>query len=191
MWLTGTSTPLSWDATVQVGQIAYNARMPSGSVTALAGPAQFAEGKRRILLEAESSFAQRRGQAKPYTHRAFLSNGIGLGSWTELRHELSWALDAPASGTYALVLKGAVWDAAGARRALAVDGRDLNNSVPVLFACTDGFGATSAEWRHFTVAGPDGQALPLELTAGRHTLTMVNYANGLNLDYLALVPLDE
>lgn len=191
VWLVDKTAPLSWDPTVRVSQITYHSCMPSGSVAALVKPAELADLEGRIFLEAESSFKQQRGQAKPYTHRAFLSNGTGLGSWTELGHELSWPLNVPAAGTYALVLKGAVWDEAGARRTVAIDGHELNEGIPTLFPYTDGFGATRAQWRHFTIANPNAHPIPLKLTPGQYTLTLTNHANGMNLDYLALVPLEE
>jgi hypothetical protein len=131
---------------------------------------------------------QKHGLAKPYTPRTFLSNGAGLGSWRTAGHEITWTLHVPVTDTYALVLKGAVWETDGARRMILLDGNELNHGQPSHFACTDGFGATPEQWRYFLIADPDGKPLPLKLTAGTHALTMVNYANGMNLDTLLLAP---
>ncbi|MCD6361582.1 MAG: hypothetical protein J7M38_12060 [Armatimonadetes bacterium] len=56
------------------------------------------------------------------------------------------------------------------------------------FEHTGGFGAKPEEWRRMMVTGADGEPVVLKLSPGSHTLTMICLANRLNLDWLALVP---
>jgi hypothetical protein len=189
VWLRDSTVSMSWDAGVKLSRLEFVSVMPTGSVPALEKSAEFAAAPGRVFWEAETVAKQEHGLAKPYTHRTFLSNGAGLGEWRDVGHSLTWTVDVPTAGRYALVLKAAVWEEAGARRAVQLDGNDLNDGMPSAFACTGGVGAEPAQWTHFAVGDTTGAALPFELTAGLHTLTLVGYGGGMNLDYLALVPL--
>ena len=187
-WLTSQFVRLRWEPSLHVSRIAFRSLMPTEAVPARVQPTAAIGEEGRVLWEAETVASQARGTAKPYTHRTFLSNGTGLGTWTEVGHALTWTVDVSAAGSYTLVLKGSVWEEGGARRVVSIDGKELNGGLPSLFGYTDGFGAEPAQWRHFTVADAEGQELRLRLAAGRHTLTLTNYGGGMNLDYLALVP---
>ena len=156
---------------------------------ALPQPEETVNAADRVFREAEAMDAQELGVAKPYTHRRFLSNGTGLGSWSQAGHAISWRIAVPKAGRYALVLKAAVWEEEGARRLVQLDGVDLNDGLPSLFAHTGGFGADPSQWRHYAVAGRDGAPLALELSAGLHALTLTSFGGGMNLDTLVLVPL--
>ena len=188
-WLTSQVVRLRWEQSLNVSRITFRSLMPTGTVPTRVQPADEINTEDRIFWEAETISGQARGEAKPYTHRAFLSNGTGLGTWTDVGHALTWNVDVSAAGHYTLLLKGSVWEEDGAKRMVSVDSRELNGGLPSLFDHTGGFGAEPAQWRHFTVADAKGKALHLSLTPGRHTLTLTNYGGGMNLDYLALLPL--
>lgn len=191
MWLTSDTVHIAWDAGVKIGKVVFTSLMPAASVPALVRPEAAVKARGRIFWEAETVTAQKRGKAKPYTHRTFLSNGTGLGNWTDVGHSLTWHVTVPEAGVYALLLKGAVWEETGAKRMVAVDGVELNDGSPSHFAHTDGFGATPAEWRHFILGDSQLRPLPITLPAGRHTLALVNYGGGMNLDYLVLAPIES
>ncbi len=188
IWMTDEPLQLSWDAGITLEGIAFTSLAVKGSVPAVVVGEKRTAANGAVFREAETGFTQERGQAKPYTHRAFLSNGAGLGPWTTVGHRIGWQVDVPKAGAYNLVLKGAVWDEAGALRLISLDGTELNGGVPTRFAYTDGFGAEPSQWRHFLIAAPNGRPLALQLTAGSHTLDLTAVANGMNLDYLVLLP---
>jgi hypothetical protein len=106
-----------------------------------------------------------------------------ISHWDSEGHWLEWKVTAPMDGRYHLVVRYSA--AKTARRMLKVDGRDLSEQT---FPSTGGFGSSAAEWDHVT-ASTSGSALVLELSGGDHTIRMENVdGQGLNLDYLALVP---
>ena len=74
---------------------------------------------------------------------------------------------------------------------IVLDGEPLGGELLTYrFEHTGGFGAKPEEWRQMMVVGADGAPAVLDLTAGPHTLTMTCLANRLNLDYLALIPVE-
>lgn len=55
---------------------------------------------------------------------------------------------------------------------------------------TGGFGSHASDWQHQTLS-TGRKPVALALTKGQHTVRMENVdGNGLNLDYLALVPIE-
>jgi hypothetical protein len=189
LWITESTAAMTWDAGVKLQRIEFVSDMPTGTVPVLEVPEDAATATGRVFLEAEALTSQKRGAAKPYTHRTFLSNGTGLGSWSEVGHSLTWNVEAPQSGRYRLILKASVWEEAGAKRAIQLDGKDLNDSIPSVFPFTGGFGADPSQWKHYAIADATGRELLLDLSAGSHTLALTGYGGGMNLDYLVLIPL--
>lgn len=187
-WLTENTAAMTWDAGVKLERIKFVPDMPAGTVPVRELPEEAATVPGRVFQEAETLTDQERGAAKPYTHRAFLSNGTGLGSWSEIGHSLSWTVAVPQAGRYRLILKASVWEETGARRAVQLDGTDLNGGIPSLFPFTGGFGADPTQWKHYAIADADGGELLLDLSAGDHTLTLTGFGGGMNLDYLVLAP---
>lgn len=124
--------------------------------------------------EAETFNATAGGNPSRYSHRAFLSGGVGVGEFTKPGMWLSWTLKVPSAGTYDVVLKGAT--NAGAKRLVKLGDRlilaELNAST--------GFGATPDEWQVYRL--PVGAELP----AGEATLRIWCAEGMLNLDWLAL-----
>lgn len=143
-----------------------------------------------LKIEAESFVDHGLGQPSRYSHRTFLSGGVGVGEWLTPGMWLRWHLEPPAPGSYHLVLKGATHEAY-ADRLIMLDGEPVGDGWRVFrFEHTGGFGATAEEWAHLLVTGEDGRPITLDLDGARHDLRMVCIENRLNLDYLLLVPAD-
>jgi len=142
-----------------------------------------------IVFEAETFTAHGGGNPRRYSHRTFLSGGIGVGEWTIPGMWLEWKLQLPRTGNYHLALKCATHEAY-ADRLILLDGNPLGASLRnYRFENTGGFGATPQEWKHLVVTGAvDAKPTVLHLEAGEHTLRMLCLSGLLNLDYLALVP---
>ncbi len=140
-----------------------------------------------IVIEAETFTDSGGGTASRYSHRTFLSGGVGVGEWTIPGMWITWRLNA-LPGRYHLVLKGSTHETHADRLILLDDQPISDGFLTHRFAHTGGFGATPEEWQDLLVTGADGEPLRLDLTDGTHTLTMVCLANRLNLDYLALIP---
>ncbi len=142
-----------------------------------------------LKIEAESFVDYGRGSPSRYSHRTFLSGGVGVGEWIVPGMWLQWNLDVPA-GDYHLVVKGST-HLPHADRLIMLDGRPVAGQWQLFrFEHTGGFGATPEEWAHMLVLGPGGDPLTLKLTEGTHELRSVCIENRLNLDYLMLVPVE-
>jgi hypothetical protein len=128
------------------------------------------------------------GQPSRYSHRTFLSGGVGVGEWIVPGMSVRWEIEAPEAGDYHLVLKGATHEAM-ADRLIMLDGEPVGGQWQVYrFEHTGGYGAQPEQWQHLLVLGEDGEPLTLTLGEGSHDLTMVCIDSRLNLDYLMLVP---
>jgi hypothetical protein len=140
-----------------------------------------------INIEAESFADYGLGQPSQYSHREFLSGGVGVGEWLVPGMWLEWDLNVP-PGDYHLVVKGATHEAR-ADRLITLDGEPAGDGWQVFrFEHTGGYGATPEEWQQMIVIGADGEPLTLSLDEGSHELRMVCIDSRLNLDYLTLVP---
>jgi rhamnogalacturonan endolyase len=106
-----------------------------------------------------------------------------ISHWDAKGHWLEWGVK-EAPGKYQVVVR---YSAAGtAKRHLTFDGQDRGVQQ---FPGTGGFGDAADTWDHAALQAADGKPLVLELTAAEHVLRLENTdGNGLNLDYLALVP---
>ncbi len=113
--------------------------------------------------------------------------GGAISHWDEAGHWLSWTIDLGTDAACHLMIRYSTPD--GARRGLSVDGRKLADQT---FATSGGFGSLASEWFHHRVGDERGRPLVLSLQQGRHTIRLENVdGKGLNLDYLALVPLPD
>jgi len=143
-----------------------------------------------ITFEAETFTAHGGGNPSRYSHRTFLSGGVGVGEWIVPGMWLEWQLQVPQAGDYHFIIKGATHEP-HADRLILLDGKPLGDEfLTYRFKYTGGFGATPEEWRHFLVIEDGGQPQVLTLNVGEHALRMICLTNRLNLDYLALVPAD-
>ena len=142
-----------------------------------------------VVFEAETFTEFGNGQPSRYSHRTFLSGGVGVGEWTVPGMWMQWQFSVERAGSYNLVIKGST-EAGYADRIIMIDGEPVSGAfLTHRFEHTGGYGATPAEWKQMVVTGADGKPVPITLTAGEHTLYSICVANRLNLDYLALVPM--
>ncbi|HCU35799.1 MAG TPA: hypothetical protein DGT21_10195 [Armatimonadetes bacterium] len=141
-----------------------------------------------VVFEAETFTEFGNGQPSRYSHRTFLSGGVGVGEWTVPGMWLQWPFSLGRAGTYNLVIKGST-EAGYADRIIMIDGEPVGGAfLTHRFEHTGGYGATPAEWKQLVVTGTDGKPVEIELAAGEHTLFSICIANRLNMDYFALAP---
>lgn len=143
-----------------------------------------------IIYEAETFTEFGGGEPSRYSHRTFLSGGVGMGEWIVPGMWIEWPLEVAKAGRYNLLLNGAVYEEHADRLAL-IDDEPLGGTFLLhRFDYTGGYGSKPEEWKNMIITGADGKPLVLYLAAGEHTLRMFCAANRLNLDYIALVPVD-
>lgn len=140
-----------------------------------------------LKVEAESYAEGVRGRPSIYSHRTFLSGGKGVSTPALMGIGARWRVKIEREGDYEIVWKVATHES-HAERAILVDDKPVAAGAPVVrFHDTSGYGGTPGQWRHYVVAGRDGQPAGVHLTRGEHRLEMVSVAGLLNLDYFVLV----
>ncbi len=197
---------LSWNA--QAG-VAYEVAWGTGSAYARRAPEALAAAGRpqldftvRALAELPAARGQRlRVQAEDFSGQtggevevtADKVDAVGRSflHWDQPGHAVEYNVEIPVAGAYALTLRYCTADEQ-ARRAILVDGALPDAS---LGACnlpwTGGWSSTASDWRLMTVPGADGKPFRFHLTAGRHTLRLVNVQGSANLDWLSLHDPDQ
>jgi rhamnogalacturonan endolyase len=136
------------------------------------------------MAQAEA-FGEQSGGAVQIREDKMGAVGKAISHWDTQGHTLQWQIAVPQAGKYWLVLRYCT--PTTAQRETTVDGlAPLKQG----FGGTGGFGsATVSDWAHQAVRGSDGNRVMFDLTAGEHTVKMVNAdGRGMNLDYLAFVP---
>ena len=138
--------------------------------------------KDAFFAQAESFAEQGGGEVRVRADKAGVMEKA-FSHWDDKGHWLAWAIRVPA-GRYRLVVRYSA--AKNARRALTFDGRKLSAQS---FPDTGGFGDTAGDWNHAVAADEKGKPITFDLEPAKHTIRMENVDGvGLNLDYLALVP---
>ncbi len=132
--------------------------------------------KTGFIVQAETVASQAGGEVqvradKPGTMEKSISH------WDDKGHTLTWTVELPEAGEYRLAVRyctpGAV------QRKLTLNEREIG---VVTFPGTGGFGTQAHEWEHVRFE-------PVALPKGTATIRLENSdGKGLNLDYLALVP---
>lgn len=151
---------------------------------------QGAAGKRVIVVQAEDFTAQGMGKCQKRDDRNGIMGKIITYWHEELGHWIDWTADVPKTGRYFVRFHYAT-DCHKTRRDLLIDGKSpVPQAADIPFPRTGGFGGLSSHWKFRSVLGKDGREIPTRLERGRHTLRMSNLADGLALDFIALVPYD-
>jgi len=143
-----------------------------------------------LFVQAEDLAGQGGGEVT-ITDKKVGAVGQAFLNWDHEGHWLAWEVQAPKSGRYYLALRYCT-PFEECRRALQIDGEYVDESHRDLhLAGTGGWSNDRNDWRHYVLTDGEGQPLPLTLAQGKHTVKMTNLdGQGLNLDYLALVPLE-
>ena len=171
----------------QGGRSTVSARLDAGDITLHGSvPVRVASGmlKTGHIVQAEDFEAQQGGEVRIRDDKAGTMEKA-ISHWDDKGHTLSWTFRVPA-GRYRLVLRYCTPSLV--RRRLSTDNKPCAEQE---FPATGGFGSNAFDWEHLS-AKRDGTPLILPLTEGKHTVTLENVdGHGLNLDYLALVPVRE
>jgi len=152
-------------------------RLDQGAaITAAATPADDAMRiGAAVWWEAEAFSGHAGGNPSRYSHRTFLSGGVGVGEWTVPGMWLSWRVNVPKAGTYDVMLKAAT--NTSAKRLIQLGDQLILAELPASL----GFGAEPKEWNVYRVK------LGAKLPAGPATLKSWCADGLLNLDWLALL----
>ncbi len=138
------------------------------------------------MVQGEDFSAQGGGEVQIRTDKAGVV-GKAISHWDDEGHWLRWELDADRDGKYWVVVRYCTPNPV--QRAAEVDGAE---ALPQTFEATGGFGADPSDWRHAPLRGADGEPLVLDLKTGKHTIVLTNTdGQGMNVDYIALVPAGE
>jgi len=140
-----------------------------------------------VQVEAENLATQRGGEVTVCAKIG--ASGQAFKFWDKNGHTLAWRFDVPVTGRYALLLRCCHAVKEPVTRKALIDGEPLGEpGEAFLFPHTGGWSSVNDNWRDVWLA-QHGQAVTVKLTAGRHTLTMVNdCGHGLNLDWIKVVP---
>jgi hypothetical protein len=139
-----------------------------------------------VRVEAES-FSGEEGGTVELTDKV-ANSGRSFKGWDNPGHALSWKVNAPAAGEYGLLVRYCT-AAEEALRKVRVDGKDVSTET-YSFLGTGGYSGSSDDWKEVFAANRAG-GLRLNLSAGEHTLTLINVAEPMNLDWIKLVPLTK
>ncbi len=172
----------SWTARVEV-EDALGATA-SAEVEVVPPPLHEAQIPGLVMVQAED-FAQE-GKGKVYVTDRGSNVGEMITKWhQDMGHWVEWTLSVPEDGRYLLYARYAT-GSRNTRRALTIDGESPDKAYDeIAFAHTGGYGRAPDNWRAKKL-GP-----PVTLRAGDHTVRMTNLGDGLALDYIALVPVEE
>ncbi len=136
--------------------------------------------KTGCIAQAEDIAGQSGGEVQVRTDKPGVQ-GKAISHWDNKGHAIEWTVNVPEAGNYQFVVRYST--PAAVQRKLTVNGQDCG---AITFPTTGGFGSAAHEWDHtrFTQGGK-----PFVLPKGKTTIRLENAdGKGLNLDYLAFVP---
>ncbi len=141
-----------------------------------------------IHLEAENFTKEKNGSVEIVSGKTG-ATGKAFKSWDNEGHTLSWQLEVPTSGFYALRLKYCGQLTEPSKRSIQIDNKPaaLANYA---FSSTGGWSSGTDDWKVMWFGETDSPT-PLYLEAGKRELTIINQGGPLNLDWLELVPLSK
>jgi len=133
-------------------------------------------------LESSSGFINKKG--------GYLNNATVLYGFGKEPSRADWALDVPADGRYALVIRYAT-TYEPVLAGVEVDGAYPDSCVRIMhLPPTTGWGYEEDHWRDGVLGGGDGGELSLRLSRGRHVVSLVSLRHACNIDWIALVPVE-
>ena len=159
-------------------------------VVPAAGVPEAAAGRDGVVrIEAEDFTAEEGGHAERADSP---SSGGTIRSWDRAGHALEWKVQIPREGRYLMLLRQANGAPGATTRALLINGAAPSGAqTGFAFPPTGGWGLHPAQWQESLLAR-NGKPFRIRLAAGENTIRMVNTeGGGLNLDWLALIPLDQ
>jgi len=142
------------------------------------------------MAQAESFAAQGGGKVQLRDDKLG-SVGKAISHWDDRGHWLEWKLAVPRSGKYRLALRYCAPHEAV--RDLMVDGHAVKGASRLRLPSSGGFGGAAVDhWAHWVCRGANRGIAAIQLTSGVHTVRLTNVGGkGLNLDYLAFVPVEQ
>jgi hypothetical protein len=142
-----------------------------------------------VRIEAEDYTVEEQGSVERV---GSASSGRTIRLWDNPGHALEWKVRIPREGRYLMVLRYANGRDGIASRSLLINGTLPSGAEEgFAFPPTGGWGLAPAEW-HEAVLARKGKPFRINFAAGENTIRMVNtQGGGLNLDGMALIPLDR
>ncbi|MFA6961599.1 MAG: heparinase II/III family protein [Opitutaceae bacterium] len=171
--ITLTIRPTEVPATAQA-----SAALPAGTVVA--------DDQPPVRIEAEAFIAETGGKVEPVARVE--TSGLGIRNWDKAGHCLGWSFTIVKAGRYAVRLRYALGSPGDSVRTATMDENPLVTArTPAIFSPTGGWSSEFNDWREVWL-GEGGEAVLLDLNAGKHTLGLRNEQGPLNLDWIELVP---
>ena len=163
------------DAAGNTGEAAVQVQLPEPELAGTEGA---------VTVQAEDFSGQGEGEVEVVDRVGDV--GRMITKWhADLGHWLEWTVQVPEEGDYEVWARYAT-DSANTVRSLSVDGEEPGEGYGELcFPSTGGFCTSADNWALQRLGEP------IHLAAGAHTLRMTNLGEGLALDYLTLVPVEE
>jgi len=152
------------------------AELPEGTLP----PPELKDAKTVVYAQAEDFSAQGGGEVSVVDRIGNVGKMITM--WhANLGHWLEWKVTVPAGGKYTIWARYAT-DSQTSHRSLTIDGASPGaGHDDIVFNRTGGFCTERDNWKVIRLGEP------IQLSAGEHTIRMTNLAEGLALDYLAVV----
>lgn len=145
------------------------------------------ETGKAIRVEAENFSREENGRVSIISKVD--SSKSAISKWDDNGHSLTWNVQAPAEGLYAIRLRYCSGVSFDSKRILSINGVTPSEvSEPLKFTSTGGWSSDRSDW-HIAWVSNKGIILPFVLKAGKNELTLTNAGNGgVNLDWLEFVP---
>lgn len=143
-----------------------------------------------VTVEAEDFVAEEGGKVNVCPKVG--ASGMAFKFWREAGHALSWKVDVPRDGTYAIMLRQCQNHDVYSQFNLLVDGEPQGkNDGLFIMPTTGGWAGANDDWESHWI-GQGGKLLTVDLEKGEHVVKIVNAnGRGVNLDYVRVVPLAE
>lgn len=144
-----------------------------------------------VTILAKDFKDQTNGKVNILSGRAATKNDIVQG-WNSMGHSLTWEVDVPADGYYALKVRYAT-EMSAPEREVFVNGEMQEKSSNLVMPITGGWARTNDDWKIVYLTDTvDEKPLPLKLNKGKNLIKLVNSnGEGVNFDYLVVESMDK